>query len=423
MINGRCGHNQFRATATWLRPLFSALANAWRGDHRTSRVGGSRPKRRLAFALALLLAFTFSSSVAATTSESLGIYSHASTSKRVVALTFDDGPSVYTPQVLSILRRDHVPATFFLIGEQVSTFAGYVRAEQAQGDLVGDHTWTHPDLVQLPSEQVRSQLSETAQAIHATTGHWPDWFRPPYGSVDGEVVDVASSLRLRTALWSVDPQDWSLPGTQAIIDRVLGATSPGSIILMHDGGGNRSETVAALPTIIGTLLSRGYHFETLDQLFGFAPAPSCPPHPARLFSANQYTAHPHHAIYRAWLSLICQGRNLGPATTNEYTLRVGVTAQDFAITAHRIEWIRSSGRTRVTVLWGVAAKVFSKHGITPTWGRAITKAWMQLFLRGHNRGPALDQPHWRNHRLRQSFLRGTATQSPGGSVTWSATRR
>ena len=368
--------------------------------------------------LAVLLTVPVSSTFGAVPRQTPPIYSSANTGKRVVALTFDDGPSTYTPQVLSILRQQHVPATFFVIGEQVAGFAQYVRDERAQGDLVGDHTWTHPDLVQLSADQVRGQLSQTAQAIHAASGYWPVWFRPPYGSVDGQVVDVAASLGLRTVLWSVDPQDWALPGTAAIEERVLSAARPGSVILMHDGGGDRSETVAALPTIIDTLKARGYRFDTLDQLFGFAPAASCPPHPARLFSASHITAHPHHAIYKAWLALICQGRNLGPATTDEFTIRPGVTAQDFSVTAHRIEWIQSARRTRLIVRWGVAAGVFSKNNVNPEWGHPLTQAWMQLFLRDHNRGPALNRPFWMYHHLRQKFLRGTAIQQPDGSVKW-----
>jgi peptidoglycan/xylan/chitin deacetylase (PgdA/CDA1 family) len=348
----------------------------------------------------------------------LRIYSAATTGHRVVALTFDDGPSVYTPGILDILRKQDVPATFFVIGEHVAQYPRYVRAERAQGDLVGDHTYTHPDLEQLSPDQIRAQLSQTEQAIRSASGYSPRWFRPPYGDVDSEIVAIAASLGLRTVLWSVDPQDWALPGSQAIVDRVLTAAKPGSVILMHDGGGDRSETVAALPAIIDVLRSRGYTFNTLDQLFGLAPVFSCPPDPTRLFSQRNVPAQPDHAIYKTWLRLICQGINLGPATSPEYVLRPHVMVQDFRVTAHQIEWASSTRRTTVVVRWDWAAAVFSRRGIQPRWGHPITHDWMKLYLSGHDRGPALDEARWIDHRLQQRFLRGTAIQQPGGTVSW-----
>jgi hypothetical protein len=118
------------------------------------------------------------------------------------------------------------------------------------------------------------------------------------------------------------------------------------------------------------------------------------------------------------LDQICQGVNLGPATSDEYLLRPAVMAQDFADTAHQIDLVQHTGRSSVIVRWGWAVKFFAKDGISPQWGHPITHAWMQLFLRDHNRGPALHAVHWLSHRLQQRFLRGTAIQQPGGSVTW-----
>jgi peptidoglycan-N-acetylglucosamine deacetylase len=195
-----------------------------------------------------------------------------------IALTFDDGPNPpYTSQVLAILQQYHVQATFFHIGSQVATFPALVSQEVQQGMVVGDHTWTHPDLTALPPDQVQLELQRTAQEIGAFTGVTPTVFRPPGGNFNSQVRSIAASLGLSTVLWNVDPKDWSRPGTGVIIQRVLGSTQNGSIILMHDGGGDRSQTIAALPTIITTLEQRGYHFVTIPQMIKHLPAQGTAP--------------------------------------------------------------------------------------------------------------------------------------------------
>jgi peptidoglycan/xylan/chitin deacetylase (PgdA/CDA1 family) len=181
------------------------------------------------------------------------------TSGKRVALTFDDGPSTYTPQVLSILQHHHVKATFFEIGEQVSSAsAAVIKA----GDELADHSYHHE------TDPSRSSMAATNARIRSATGFEPCLFRPPGGAYNSRVVSDARALGMTTVLWNVDPRDWSRPGTDAIYSRVVSATRPGSIVLMHDGGGDRSETVAALPRIIKTLRSRGYHFVTVSKLFG-----------------------------------------------------------------------------------------------------------------------------------------------------------
>jgi peptidoglycan-N-acetylglucosamine deacetylase len=181
---------------------------------------------------------------------------------RTVALTFDDGPSPYTHRVLRILRRFRVPATFFLIGQQVGPFRREARAELRAGEEIGNHSLRHSFL---PS---RGDLARTNQVIRRATGFRPCLFRPPGGAVNSRVVGSALSLGMDTITWDVDPRDWSRPGTGAIVSRVLGAVRPGSIVLMHDGGGPRGETVAALPTILRVLRHRGYRFETVSALLG-----------------------------------------------------------------------------------------------------------------------------------------------------------
>jgi len=190
-----------------------------------------------------------------------------SRARRVVALTFDDGPGPYTPRVLAILRRFRVHATFFVIGRQVRGYEGLLRRELAEGNAIGDHTFTHANV---SGGGVRQMLS-TQGAIRRATGYTPCLFRAPYGAVSGTLIRQARSLGMNTIQWSVDPRDWSRPGTGAVYSRIVSATRPGAIILMHDAGGPRGQTVAALPRVIATLRARGYRFATLPQLLGLAP--------------------------------------------------------------------------------------------------------------------------------------------------------
>jgi peptidoglycan/xylan/chitin deacetylase (PgdA/CDA1 family) len=191
-----------------------------------------------------------------------------STNRRVIALTFDDGPWPDTPQFLDILEREHVHATFFQIGEQVGTYGRAVdRRMLADGDIIGDHTWSHPNVAGA-GQFARGQILSTAAAIHGMTGFKPCLFRAPGGAVSSALISEARSLGFTTIEWDVDPRDWSRPGTGAIYSTVVGNAHPGAIVLQHDGGGDRSETLAALPQEIATLRSRGYQFVTIPELLG-----------------------------------------------------------------------------------------------------------------------------------------------------------
>jgi peptidoglycan/xylan/chitin deacetylase (PgdA/CDA1 family) len=191
----------------------------------------------------------------------------AQTVHRLVALTFDDGPSPYTPAVLAILQRYHVPATFFVVGEHAAQYPQFVRAEAAAGEDIGNHTYNHVDLEWLANLGVTGQIEATQHAVWEAAHVRPIWLRPPYGAVDPRITADAARLGLHTVLWSVDPRDWSEPGVPAITARVLSGVRPGSIVILHDGGGNREETVQALPGIIRSLLRRGYRFISLDEMF------------------------------------------------------------------------------------------------------------------------------------------------------------
>jgi peptidoglycan/xylan/chitin deacetylase (PgdA/CDA1 family) len=182
--------------------------------------------------------------------------------RNTVALSFDDGPSEYTPGFLRVLREKHVPATFFEIGEEMSHYPAAMRQILREGDEIGNHTMHHTEF---PGYGEIAPATTLAESI---THFRPCLFRPPGGAVDSSVIGAAAEDGLRTITWDVDPADWSTPGTSAIYSRVVNAAQAGSIILMHDGGGPRDETLAALPQIIDTLRARGYGFATVTGLLG-----------------------------------------------------------------------------------------------------------------------------------------------------------
>jgi peptidoglycan-N-acetylglucosamine deacetylase len=194
---------------------------------------------------------------------SAGLVTNGSRDRKVVALTFDDGPSDYTPEFLRVLREKGIPGTFFEVGQEMPGREEVMRQILAEGDELGDHTMNH---VEFPGY---SQIAGAAARIKAYTHFQPCLFRPPGGGVDSSVIATAGGLGMRTINWDVDPRDWSLPGTGAIYSNIVSHAQPGSIILMHDGGGPRDETLAALPQVIDTLRGRGYRFATVSELLGY----------------------------------------------------------------------------------------------------------------------------------------------------------
>jgi len=184
-----------------------------------------------------------------------------------IALTFDDGPNpVYTPQILAILRAYHIQATFFDVGYLVKDFPDIVRQEFLQGNSIGNHSWSHPDLTKLSAQGIVSQLVNTSNAIQSVTGTRPTIFRPPYGSFNRVVIAQAFQQNLTTILWNDESHDWTTPGVTVIVHGILTLARNGGIILLHDGGGFRAQTVAALPLIIDALQQRGFTFVTIPQL-------------------------------------------------------------------------------------------------------------------------------------------------------------
>ncbi len=216
-----------------------------------------------------------------------------------VALTFDDGPTPYsTPAILSVLEQTGTPATMFVEGQYVSSWPDLLRREWGDGIAIGVHTWDHPVMTGIsPSDQLW-QLASTLDAIHNTLGAGTCvWFwRPPYGAYDAQVLQSAAELGLTTVTWNDDPQDWSLPGVDTIVSRVLSQVHSGSIILMHDGPSSRQETADALPAILAGLRARGLHPVTLPKLLAdgqypgvhplSAPLAPAPPQPFPAFPAS-----------------------------------------------------------------------------------------------------------------------------------------
>lgn len=219
-----------------------------------------------------------------------------------VALTFDDGPSpVYTPQILAILKAWAMRATFFVVGHHAQQYPDIVRAEWVAGNAVGNHTFTHLFLPGASPAQLRSQLSTTTRTLQAITYDPCLWlFRPPYGGVDANVLAQARRQGLTTVLWDVQAEDWLRPGASVIANRIVSQLHSGAIILLHDSAPDgeipdRSQTVAALPTILAAIRNERLRAVTLPKLLFDAglvrrPAPPSTPRPTPPSPRRSYGA-------------------------------------------------------------------------------------------------------------------------------------
>lgn len=206
--------------------------------------------------------------------------------KREIALTFDDGPGPYTPKVLIALNRLNVKATFFVIGRQEATFHTAMLAAVGRGHVIGEHTENHR---RLPALSEADQYAELVAPIDGLSRYGlprPQLFRPPYGAYDRATLAQLKRLGLLMVLWSVDSRDYERPGAERIADGVVAATRPGSIILMHDGGGDRSQTVAAIPKIVKRLRAKHYRFVTVPELLRDDPPPAGRPLPQKQRSSE-----------------------------------------------------------------------------------------------------------------------------------------
>ncbi|MBV9468399.1 MAG: polysaccharide deacetylase family protein [Abitibacteriaceae bacterium] len=183
--------------------------------------------------------------------------------EKVFALTFDDGPwPEYTREVLRILAANNIKATFFMVGHEVRARPDVARAVRDAGHAIGNHSWDHPSR---PRDPV-GQVERTDQAIEKALGFRPTIFRPPYGLLKNGMARQAEQEKDAVLIWSADCADWKKPGAGSIASMIISQASPGGIALMHDGGGDRHQTVEALPRIINTLRERGYRFVTIPEL-------------------------------------------------------------------------------------------------------------------------------------------------------------
>jgi len=228
--------------------------------------------------MAIVMVFSHAMSLLAHSNRPGTIYYHGDIHAKKIALTFDDGPNEpYTSQVLSILRDHHVRATFFLLGKNVETFPDAARKIVQDGHAIGNHSYSHKDLVLGTNGVVRREITKGEQAIEAATGERPTLFRPPYGDKDFLTVEQTRKLGYVIVEWSVTAEDWRKPGVDHIAKNILAHVRNGSIILMHDGdktrhGSDRSQTVEALPAILSELQRQGYEFVTIPELLNLPPA-------------------------------------------------------------------------------------------------------------------------------------------------------
>ncbi|OUL27715.1 polysaccharide deacetylase [Nostoc sp. T09] len=187
-------------------------------------------------------------------------------SEKVIALTFDDGPwPESTTQVLNILKKNNIKATFFVIGQNVKNYPNLLKRENAEGHVIGNHTWHH--WYQFMNPQTAAyEIDHTADLINQITGVKTNLFRPPGGFMHNGVADYARNSKYAIILWSSDSVDYSRPAVPRLINNVFRKSKPGGIVLMHDGGGNRSRTVQALPEIIAKFRKEGYRFVTIPEL-------------------------------------------------------------------------------------------------------------------------------------------------------------
>lgn len=192
---------------------------------------------------------------------------------REVALTFDDGPSPYTQAILRVLRRERAQATFFETGRAIRAYPQISRAVLAAGMAVGNHTQSHAFLGRLAVSAQAAEIDGPASALRAASLPPTNLFRPPYGSFNAATLGLLRQRHTLMVLWSADTKDFSQPGVKRIIYVAVSGAKPGAIILMHDGGGPRAQTVAALPRIIQRLRQRGFRLVTIPQLLHDDPPP------------------------------------------------------------------------------------------------------------------------------------------------------
>ncbi len=189
------------------------------------------------------------------------------TSNKIVALTFDDGPHPkYTAEVLNLLEKYEAKATFFIIGKNAEKYPELVLRSYTNGHELANHTYTHS--LKLSVSELQEELQQTNDTIYSITGFHPTLFRPVGGNYTDKMINVAVKDGYKVVMWSwhQDTEDWKQPGVKKIVKKVLKGTKPGDVILFHDGGGDRAQTIDALEEILPALQKQGYTFVTISEL-------------------------------------------------------------------------------------------------------------------------------------------------------------
>ncbi|MFP4481529.1 MAG: polysaccharide deacetylase family protein [Thermovirgaceae bacterium] len=225
---------------------------------------GHRAAFPLFFVTAVVILSVYSVAAASLSSPPRPVM-HGPDSIRAVALTFDDGPHRWhTPELLDILRKWDVKASFFVVGQCVAENPRLLQKIHEEGHCIANHSWSHPDLTRFSKKTLVDEIRFCNQVVEALTGGRPKFFRPPGGRWNDEVLSVASEENLLSVLWTVNAYDVPPKPPEELAELILRRTRPGAIVLLHDGGGATAE---ALPIIIERLLSEDYLFVTLDQMF------------------------------------------------------------------------------------------------------------------------------------------------------------
>lgn len=199
-------------------------------------------------------------------------FRQSASKEKKIALTFDDGPDDdYTVQILDVLKKKNVPATFFVLGQKCKDNPAVVHRMHQEGHIIANHSWSHPNLLELPHDRIIQELDATDEIIENTTGYRPAFFRSPYGALDEETLKIVAGKGYKIISWNIDSLDWQGLSAKEVKNNVLSAVVEGSIILQHSAGGRNEDlsgTVEALSEIVTQLKGQGYQFVTVDELLG-----------------------------------------------------------------------------------------------------------------------------------------------------------
>ncbi|MDD5027100.1 MAG: polysaccharide deacetylase family protein [Candidatus Omnitrophica bacterium] len=205
-----------------------------------------------------------------------GTFYRAQRTDKVVALTFDDGPSpIWTPQVLDELKKAKVKATFFMLGSHVERYPEIARRVLAEGHEIGNHTYDHHVLIYYKMEELEKEIQEAEDALKTVTGQSPRYFRPPKAWLSSREKRKIEEMGYKIVLWSLNSKDWVTFHDKQITAYILKRIQPGDIILFHDSGGvftaeggNRAQTIKTIPRLARKLKEKGYRFVTISELMG-----------------------------------------------------------------------------------------------------------------------------------------------------------